>query len=161
MNDRIGRPRERTYADGTSETFEYDGPRLLQMKDRQDRVLNYEHNANGQLFRIRNTTELIEELEYHPSGYLAKWRTRDAELSYDDYDLEGRPRRTKQKRYADHSGFGAKSVLDEYTQEHEWNVQSGRRGRCRRRLRSPHRTGRHAWRSRTTRRATSTRSRAR
>ncbi|MEO8383283.1 MAG: hypothetical protein ABI779_26740, partial [Acidobacteriota bacterium] len=127
VNDRIGRPRERTYADGTSESFTYDGPRLLEMKDRQERIFRYEYNANGQLFRIRNTTDLIEEMEYQPSGDLAKWRTRDAELAYDDYDLEGRPRRTKQTRYADHSGFGAKTVLDQYTQEHEWNVHGERK----------------------------------
>ncbi|HEX6177743.1 MAG TPA: DUF6531 domain-containing protein, partial [Thermoanaerobaculia bacterium] len=53
INDRIGRPRARTYADGTSETFEYDGPRLLSMKDRQGRVFNYVYDDKGQVLEIR------------------------------------------------------------------------------------------------------------
>ncbi|HEX8411527.1 MAG TPA: hypothetical protein VF883_21920, partial [Thermoanaerobaculia bacterium] len=128
VNDRIGRPLVRTYADATTETFDWDGPRLLSTKDREGRVFIYDYNAKGQVWQIRGAGgSTVEQLDYHPSGQLAKWRTRDAELSYENYDLEGRPRLTRQKRYANHSGFGARTLLDEFSQEHEWNVHGERK----------------------------------
>jgi YD repeat-containing protein len=47
--DLIGRPRERIYADGTSETWTYDGERVQSMTDRQGRMFVYEYNEKGQL----------------------------------------------------------------------------------------------------------------
>ncbi len=121
VNDRIGRPVSRTWPDGTSESFTWDGARLFSHVDREGRKHFYNYNAKGQLDEIHSATELLEKFEYNTAGDLAKWRTKDAELSFEDHDLEHRPRRTRQKRYADHSGFTTATIRDEFVQTHEWN----------------------------------------
>jgi RHS repeat-associated protein len=127
VNDLIGRPLSRSYADTTSETYQWDGARLSKYVDRQGRSFIYHYNDKGQVDEIRNADGILEQFEYHPSGDVWKWRTRDAELRFEEHDLEGRPRRTVQKRYTDHSGFTSKIVRDEFTQQHEWNVHGERK----------------------------------
>ncbi len=127
ISDRIGRPRQRTYADGTSETWTYDGERVESTKDRQGRTFVYTYNTKGQLSDLRNLGgEVLESYGYDAAGRLATWTTRDARLVYENFDMEGRPRRTRQIRYADRSGFSTATVLDEHGQEHEWNVHGER-----------------------------------
>ncbi|HUR79583.1 MAG TPA: Ig-like domain-containing protein, partial [Thermoanaerobaculia bacterium] len=121
LNDRIGRPISRTWPDGTTESFIWDGARLFSHTDREGRKLLYQYNAKGQVEELRSATEALERFEYNAAGDLAKWRSKDAELSFEDYDLEHRPRRTRQKRYADHSGFTTATVRDEFVQSHDWN----------------------------------------
>ncbi len=125
--DVYGRPRQRTYADGTSETWTYDGERVESTKDRQGRTFVYTYNTKGQLSELRNLgSEVLESYGYDAAGRLATWTTRDARLVYENFDMEGRPSRTRQIRYADRSGFGTATVLDEHVQEHEWNVHGER-----------------------------------
>ncbi len=127
ISDRIGRPRQRTYADGTSETWTYDGERVESTKDRQGRTFVYTYNTKGQLSELRNLGgEVLESYGYDAAGRLATWTTREARLVYENFDMEGRPRRTRQIRYADRSGFITATVLDEHVQEHEWNVHGER-----------------------------------
>jgi RHS repeat-associated protein len=127
VNDRIGRPLSRTWPDGTSETFGWDGARLQTYTDREKRSFTYQYNPQGQLAEIRSATGPLETFTYHPSGDLWTWRTRDAELVFEDYDLEHRPRRTRQKRFAEHSGFTTATVRDEFLQTHEWNALGERK----------------------------------
>jgi hypothetical protein len=74
---------------------------------------------------------LLHELVEHrfraeAGGRLSKWFTRDAQIAFENFDMEGRPRRTRQVRYANGSGFTAKEVITEHVQEHEWNVHGER-----------------------------------
>lgn len=127
-NDRIGRPLVRTYVDGTTETFTYDAERLASTTDRQGRTFSYTYNEKGQLIELRaGGGELLETYGYEAAGRLEKWTTRDAQLRYENFDLEGRPRRTRQIHFADRSGFGAATILDDHTQDHEWNVHGERK----------------------------------
>ena len=125
--DLIGRPLVRTYHDGTTETFDYDGPRLRSMTDRERRTFVFGYDEAGRMKELRaNGGPLLESFDYDAAGRLTRWRTRDAELGYDDFDMEGRPRKTTQTRFRDRSGFGAAEVLDSYVQIHEWNVHGER-----------------------------------
>jgi RHS repeat-associated protein len=126
--DRIGRPLVRTYVDGTTETYTYDGERIAATTDREGRTFSSTYNDKGQLIELRaGGGELLEKYGYDPAGRLEKWTTRDAELRYENFDLEGRPRHTRQIRFADRSGFTTAVVLDEYAQDHEWNVHGERK----------------------------------
>ncbi|HEX8617173.1 MAG TPA: RHS repeat-associated core domain-containing protein, partial [Thermoanaerobaculia bacterium] len=128
ITDRIGRPRQRTYADKTTETYEYDGPRLHSMKDRQNRIYTYIYKeGTGQLSELRIGTAVVEQFDYDAAGRLNKWRTRDAELQFDNFDDEGRPRVTRQIRFVNRSGFENPQVLNTLVQEHEWNVHGERK----------------------------------
>ena len=51
-NDKLGRPLSRTYADGTTETTTYQGPRLVATKDRQGRIQKYDYNDKDQITAI-------------------------------------------------------------------------------------------------------------
>ncbi|HEX7708965.1 MAG TPA: Ig-like domain-containing protein [Thermoanaerobaculia bacterium] len=125
--DQIGRPRLRTYSDGTTELFEYDGSRLLSMKDREGRSFTYVYNAKGQLAQILALGgELLERFDYDLAGRVEMHATRDARIRYENFDMEGRPRRTRQIRYADGAGFAGTVPLDEYVQEHTWNLHGER-----------------------------------
>jgi len=128
QTDQIGRPLVRTYSDGTSETFTYDGSRLSSRTDRQRRMFSYVYKADtGQLIELRGRGgELLEKYGYDAAGRLEAWTTKDVELRSERFDLEGRPRRTKQIRFADESGFTNKTVLNEFVQEHTWNLHGER-----------------------------------
>jgi len=78
--DRIGRPLVRTYADGTTETFGYDGPRLLSTTDRQGRQFTYVWNDRGQVSELRaGGGALLEKYAYDDAGRLTRRTTREAD----------------------------------------------------------------------------------
>lgn len=125
--DFIGRPLTRTYVDNTTEHFEYDGARLKSYTDRQNRKRSYVYNAKGQLEQIRDSDgATLDYLRYDHAGRLTSWRTADAELTWSDFTLDGKPQRTTQKRFKDASGFTTAIVLNEFAQEHRWNEHGER-----------------------------------
>lgn len=128
VTDFMGRPTSRSYADGTSETVEWEGARLKSVTDRQGRKQSYDYNGKGQIYEIQDGTgEILDRFGYDPAGRIVSWRTPDAEITWGpEFDMEGRAKRTKQKRFKDSSGFGAATVLDEFEQEHAWNEHGER-----------------------------------
>ena len=122
INDDLGRPRSRIYADGTSETFEYDGQRLLSARDRQGRVSTYTYTAAGQVAEVRGAGGArLDRFTYDDAGRMIRRETPDAVLTWENFDLEGRPKKTTQSRI-DPGG----AVIDSYVQEHQWNVHGER-----------------------------------
>ncbi|HEX4935510.1 MAG TPA: hypothetical protein VFV33_20155, partial [Gemmatimonadaceae bacterium] len=122
VNDELGRPRERTYADGTSETFAYDGQRLLSTRDRQGRVSTYSYTPAGQVAEVRGAGGVrLDRFTYDDAGRMIRWETPDAVLTWENFDLEGRPKKTTQTR-VDAGGV----VIDSYVQEHQWNAHGER-----------------------------------
>ncbi|HEX2835651.1 MAG TPA: Ig-like domain-containing protein, partial [Thermoanaerobaculia bacterium] len=98
--DDLGRPLKRFYADDTSESFTYDGSRLSSMIDRAGRMQSYEYDSiTGQLLRIVNNTDVTDTLTYDGAGRLKSWKTPDTLIEWEQFDFEGRPKRTKQTRY--------------------------------------------------------------
>ena len=125
--DRIGRPLLVRYPDQTFETFTWDGPRLQSRRDRQGRIYHYEYDESGRVREIREGGGgAIEQFAYDAAGRLRAHRTADALLEYDQFDMQGRPRLTRQTRFADRSGFGGHVILDSFEQTHEWNVHGER-----------------------------------
>jgi YD repeat-containing protein len=127
-NDLVGRPKLREYADGTSELFTYEGPRLSSYSDRQGRTRILGYDEAGRVSTISNSGgEIIERIEYGLDGRVARRATRDGGVRYLEYDLAGRPLATAQERYADGSGTSSTPVvLDRYEQSHGWNVHGER-----------------------------------
>ncbi len=128
--DLIGRPTLRTYADSTNEQWTYDGPRLESYKDRQGRLRQFEYNSDkGQLTRILGSgNELLEKIEYDLAGRVIRRSNKDVAIEYDDFNLAGQPRLTRQIRYKDESGLGGFIVLDQYEQTHSYNEHAERSG---------------------------------
>ncbi|MEO8215448.1 MAG: Ig-like domain-containing protein [Acidobacteriota bacterium] len=125
--DLLGRPLARTYADGTRETIEWDGPRVAAVTDRQKRKQAYVYNNRGQVVRIEGGGGTITDvLDYDEAGRLTRWTNKDAAIEYGEFDLASHPRRTTQTRYRDASGLGAKTILDSYSQQHTWNEHDER-----------------------------------
>jgi RHS repeat-associated protein len=126
-NDLLGRPVKRTYPDATTETFAYDGSRLREYVDRQGRRFLYEYDQAGRLHHVRAAGgELIEQRDYDSAGRLQLLTTASAGVRYGNFDLGGRPHQTTQTRYKDQSAFTSKSVLDEYSQTHDYNEHGER-----------------------------------
>ena len=76
-NDAIGRPRVREYADGTSELFEWDGPRIQSITDRQGRKLAYAYYpGTNQLWRILDAAGLpLDEFSYDAAERTSRARS--------------------------------------------------------------------------------------
>ena len=106
--------------DGTTEEIRYDGPRVHQVKDRENRWQELQYNEKGQLFRVmRNdgaSSTLLDEIAYDEAGRLKSWKTSDSLMEFSAYDLDGHPQVTKQTRF---NADG--TLLDTYTQNHVWN----------------------------------------
>ncbi|HEX8171499.1 MAG TPA: Ig-like domain-containing protein [Thermoanaerobaculia bacterium] len=121
--DLIGRPTQRDYADGTHETIEWEGTRVKSVTDRQGRKQTFTYNAKGQLaFVFDGAGTKLDELQYDAAGRLTSWKTADAELTWSDFNLEGQPKTTTQRRFKDGSAFASSPiVLDEFIQHHGWN----------------------------------------
>jgi RHS repeat-associated protein len=120
-NDLIGRPTERRYKDGTSETIEWQGRRVKTLKDRAGRTRAFLYNAKGQIGSITNTSgAVLDEIEYDNAGHITRWKTRDAINEYSDFDGDGRPRQTTQSRLRNGT------VIEKYTQQHTYNVHGER-----------------------------------
>lgn len=121
--DLIGRPIQRTYADATSEIIEWQGSRVRSVTDRQGRKQVYTYNTKGQLTGIEDGTGAkTDELTYDNAGRLVSWRNADAEVIWSDFNLDGLPKTTKQRRFKNGSGFTTSpDVLDEFTQIHGYN----------------------------------------
>jgi YD repeat-containing protein len=118
----------RLYPDGTTETIEWEGSRVKSVTDRQNRKQSFVYNLKGQLTEVRDgASELIERMTYDNTGRLASWKNADAEIAWDNFDFEGNPKRTTQRRFKDGSGLTSFAVLlDEHVQEHRWNEHGER-----------------------------------
>jgi len=127
VNDLIGRPMRRTYPDGTSETFTWEGARLKSVTDRQGRAQTYVYNGKGQLSEIHGSAGVLDRITYDEAGRMASWLTADSEMKWDEFDLEGRPKKTTQRRFANGSGLTASAeLLDEFEQRHTYNEHGER-----------------------------------
>jgi RHS repeat-associated protein len=125
--DLIGRPLKRTYADGTIELLTYDHERLASFTDRQNRIQLFSYNSRGQLTDVdRQAGEPLERFEYDEAGRLVSWKNADSELRWSDFNYEGAPKKTVQRRFRNGSGFSSPIVLDEFEQSHEWNEHGER-----------------------------------
>ncbi|MFL6247287.1 MAG: Ig-like domain-containing protein [Thermoanaerobaculia bacterium] len=120
VTDLIGRPITRSYPDGTTETIVWDGARLASVTDRQGRTQSYSYNAKGQLEEVRSGVTVLDRITYDSAGRMTSWKTPDSELVWSDFDLEGRPKRTMQRRFRD----GV--LLDEFEQQHAYNEHGER-----------------------------------
>jgi RHS repeat-associated protein len=118
--DFIGRPLHRTYEDGTTELFTWEGSRQKSYTDRQGRTQTYQYNAKGQLIEVREMGALADVMTYDDAGRLVSWKTPDAEIVWGDFNLDGAPKKTVQRRFRDGQ------VLDEFTQTHAWNEHGER-----------------------------------
>ena len=127
VNDLLGRPLRRTYKDGTIEVVEWEGTRIKSVTDRQGRKQTFGYNSKGQVTTVSDPTGIIDRLAYDSAGRLQSWTNKDSEITWSDFDLEGRPKRTTQKRFRNASGLETTpAVLDVYTQEHRWNEHGER-----------------------------------
>jgi RHS repeat-associated protein len=124
--DLIGRPTSRIYPDGTTETITWEGSRLKSVTDRQGRTQDYVYNLKGQLEEVREGGAVLDRLTYDTAGRLSSWKTADSELTWSDFDMEGRPKRTKQRRFKDASGLTTATLLDEFEQQHAYNEHGER-----------------------------------
>lgn len=126
--DLIGRPLVRRYADGTTERIEWEGARVKAVTDRQQRKQKFTYNGKGQLSEVRDGNDvLIDLLTYDSAARLTSWKTADSEVTWEDFDLAGHPRKTRQKRFRNGGGLSPSAeVLDEYVSEHRWD-QHGQR----------------------------------
>jgi RHS repeat-associated protein len=125
--DFIGRPVHRDYPDGTSEVIEWFGPRLVSVTDRQGRAQRFVYNEKNQLTEVRDGSgALLERREYDAASRLVGLTTPDAKLTWENFTLDGKPRRTTQTRYRNAGAFGGGEVLDSYTHEHRWNEHGER-----------------------------------
>ncbi|HEX6641248.1 MAG TPA: hypothetical protein VF215_09050, partial [Thermoanaerobaculia bacterium] len=116
LNDGLGRPLRRKYADDSTEELFYVGSRINRFKDRQNRWQHFEYDTTGRLFRVTNGATLLDELTYHPNGRLFRWKNAESIVEFDNYDAEGRPHSTKQTRLRPDG-----TELDSYTQSHNYN----------------------------------------
>jgi RHS repeat-associated protein len=125
--DLIGRPVQRTFADGTSEIITWEGPRVKSVTDRQGRTLTFSYNSKSQLYEILHGGTVIDRIGYDDAGRMVSWTNAASETTFGpEFDLEGRPKRTKQKRFKDNSGFTTGELLDEFEQIHTYNEHGER-----------------------------------
>lgn len=126
--DLSGRALERTYPDGTREAVVWDGPRMKSTTDRQGRTQSLVYNTRGQLIEIQNGAGLpLDRIEYDSAGRMTRWTNKDSATVWENFDLIGNPKQTRQIRYRGESGFGSPPViLDEYLQQHRWNEHGER-----------------------------------
>jgi YD repeat-containing protein len=126
VTDLIGRPTVRTYPDGTTETITWEGSRLQSMVDRQGREQRYVYNTKGQLEEVRSGATVLDRITYDSAGRMVSWKTPDSELTWGEFDMEGRPRRTKQRRFKNGTGLTSGELLDELEQQHVYNEHGER-----------------------------------
>ena len=94
---------------------------LLAVKDRQDRWQSFSYNEKGQLESVwasqtPGSGTQLDALEYGDgSGLLTAWTNAETRIEFSGFNFEGRPAATRQIRYAEGSGFGARKVLDDFT----------------------------------------------
>jgi len=128
--DLIGRPVERTYADGTRELIEWEGVRVRSITDRQGRKQLFVYNTKGQMTDIQNSAAAtLDHLDYDDAGRMIRWKNRDSAIEYGDpsrpdggFDRDGNPLVTRQIRYKDGTGLNpSPTILDQYSQSHVWN----------------------------------------
>jgi RHS repeat-associated protein len=127
--DLLGRPVDRTYADGTTEHIEYQGSRVKSVTDRQGRKQTYGYNGKGQLETItpEGSASPSDRLTYDEAGRLVSWKTPDSEVTWSGFNKEGAPKKTSQTRFKSHSGFEPLPVvLDRFEQTHKYNEHGER-----------------------------------
>jgi RHS repeat-associated protein len=128
--DLLDRPLVRTYPDGTTERVEYEGRRIKSVTDRRGRKQIFGYNGKGQLETISDGSGVVlDHLKYDSAGRLVSWMNARSEITWSDFDAEGRPKRTSQKRFASEVTLphtGSPPPLDEFTQEHRWNEHGER-----------------------------------
>ncbi|MEO5568170.1 MAG: RHS repeat-associated core domain-containing protein, partial [Gemmatimonadaceae bacterium] len=126
-SDLLGRPLRRIYADQTVEIFSWSGPRIDTFTDRQGRGRRFLFNTKGQLERIDAVAgATLEKLEYDDAGRLVVWTNAHARMTFADFDLEGRARKTSTTIFSDGSGLSAATGGIEYSQTHSFNVHGER-----------------------------------
>ncbi|HEX9161477.1 MAG TPA: Ig-like domain-containing protein, partial [Thermoanaerobaculia bacterium] len=126
-SDFLGRPLKRTYDDGTVENFTYRGDRLETYRDREGRSQVFTYNSRGQITRIeRLGSPTLDELEYDEAGRLIKWTNKDSTLTWENFNLEGKPGRTTLTVFRDGSAFGARQIAGFFEQEHTWDEHGER-----------------------------------
>lgn len=130
QTDLLGRPTVRTYADGTTERITWDGTRIGEITDRQNRTRVFDYNGRGQLTEVRSLGgEIHERLAYDDAGRLTMRTTRDASIEYAEFNRDGLPGRTIVTRYRDGGAFTTPdAVVGRFVQEHEWNERGERVG---------------------------------
>lgn len=129
VNDLLGRPTRRDYFDATFDVIEWEGARLKSFTDRQGRKQTYRYNPKGQLDQIlEGPSTVVDDLDYDRAGRLKSWKNADSELTWSEFDLEGRPKRTTQKRFRNASGFSSQDELDRFEQTHTYNEHGERTG---------------------------------
>lgn len=125
--DLLGRPSKRIYPDGTIELFTYEGARLAAYTDRQGRIQNFTYNDRGQLTRIdRNGSPQLDQLDYDDSGRLTAWTNKDSTITWEEFNLDGRPAKTTLTVYKNGTGFGARQVAGVFEQDHKWDEHGER-----------------------------------
>ena len=120
VTDLVGRPLSRSYPDGTTETIVWDGRRVQSVTDRQGRVQSFGYDHRGLVDQIDGPEGQLDRIEHDDAGRVTRWTTTDAVIEYANYDAEGNPGQTTQKR------FRNGTLLDQYTQVHTWNVHGER-----------------------------------
>ena len=119
--DQLGRPTERIYKDGTREQIVWEGQRVKSITDRQGRTQTFQYNLKGQIETITGPGDVVlDRIAYDAAGRISRWTNDDSIIEYSNYDFEGHPRVTTQSRYR--NGV----LVDQYTQEHTWNVHGER-----------------------------------
>ncbi|HYC50700.1 MAG TPA: hypothetical protein VEB19_06255, partial [Gemmatimonadaceae bacterium] len=126
ITDTLGRPTRRNYEDGTYEEIAYEGARVKSVRDRQGRTQRYTYNSRGQVAEIRDDAGLTDLLRYDEAGRLVSWKNADVEIAWSDFNLDGAPKKTAQRRFRDGEGLIAPVVADEYEQTHAWNEHGER-----------------------------------
>ncbi|MFL6246086.1 MAG: Ig-like domain-containing protein [Thermoanaerobaculia bacterium] len=125
--DLLGRPLKRTYADGTTEVIEWEGSRISAVTDRQGHKQSYIYDAKGRVTEIRDGSNVLDRFTYDDASRMTSWKSADAEITWGDFNLDGTPRRTTQRRFRNGSGVsGSPELLDEFTQEHVFNEHGER-----------------------------------
>ncbi|MBV9494352.1 MAG: Ig-like domain-containing protein [Acidobacteria bacterium] len=147
--DPLGRTNDVAYPDatGTKTVYENTTGLVAATKDRAGLWLSYYYDAAGRVTDIyedatprsanpsttpaEGTTRVLH-YDYDEAGRLHRAANKSAACEYEDYDLYGRPRRTRSVRYANESGLDASpKVADVHTQEHYWSVYGAERLRWR------------------------------
>ena len=69
---------------------------------------------------------VLDRIAYDTAGRMVSWKTPDSELTWGQFDLEGRPKRTTQRRFRNATGLTTAILLDEFEQQHVYNEHGER-----------------------------------
>ena len=129
QTDNLGRPLVVTYADATTEQFDYAGSHVVASKDRQGRwqSIYYEGGHAKEVWASETPRDgvpehLLEKIERDSAGRVVHWTNADARIDFDTFTLDSLPQHTRQTRFKNHSGLSAAPVeLDHFDQTHGYS----------------------------------------